>query len=184
MRIIAGKYRGRRLKTLRGRVVRPTSDKLRETLFNVLGPEVPEAVFIDCYTGSGAVGLEALSRGASRVFFIEQDAAAVTVLIQNVALLGLGALTRIVRADVEAGLRKLAAEGVCAEMCFFDPPYAALPEALRNLSWLCDSSLMRPEGIIILEHSRKDSTPVQIGNWSRSRLLNQGSSALSFYRRG
>ena len=188
MRIIAGAYRGRRLKTLRGREVRPTSDKLRETLFNILRAEVPGSVFIDCYAGSGAVGLEALSRGAAQVFLIEQDTAAVRIIEQNITALGaspdLGGKARIVRADAKAGLRKLEAQGVCADICFLDPPYALLPAALRNLSWLCDSSLMHPEGIIILEHSRKDPSPEQLGNWKRSRLLGQGSSALSFYRKG
>jgi 16S rRNA (guanine966-N2)-methyltransferase len=183
MRIIAGEYRGRQLKTLRGRVVRPTSDRLRETLFNVLRGEVPGAVFLDCYAGAGAVGLEALSRGAEQAIFIERDAAAVVIVERNISALGAVAQTRIVRADVKAGLRKLAAQGIRADICFLDPPYALLPAALRSLSWLCDSSLMRPEGIIILEHGGKDSSPLQTGKWRRVRLLQQGSSALSFYRR-
>jgi len=198
MRIIAGAYRGRRLKTLRGREVRPTSDKLRETLFNILRPEVPGSVFLDCYAGSGAVGLEALSRGAAQVFLIERDPVAARVIEENIMALGernttalgvspeSGGKARILRADVQAGLRKLAAQGVRAGICFIDPPYALLGEALRNLSWLCESSqssLMRPEGVIILEHSRKDSPHEQIGDWVRSRLLQQGSSALSFYRK-
>ncbi|MBI3933060.1 MAG: 16S rRNA (guanine(966)-N(2))-methyltransferase RsmD [Acidobacteria bacterium] len=182
MRIIAGECRGRRLKTLRGREVRPSSDKLRETLFNILRAEVPDSVFIDCYAGSGAVGLEASSRGAAQVFLIEQDAAAIRVMEQNITGLGLGGRARIVQADVKAGLRKLDTEGVCADICFLDPPYALLPAALRNLSWLCNSSLMHPEGIIILEHSRKDGSPEQLGGWHRGRFLTQGSSALSFYR--
>jgi 16S rRNA (guanine966-N2)-methyltransferase len=183
MRIIAGEYRGRRLKTLPGRAVRPTSDKLRETLFNILRAEVPEAVFVDCYAGSGAVGLEALSRGAQQVFWIEQDAIAAAVIEQNLEALGLRGKAKIVRADAKAGLQRLVSQGVRADLCFLDPPYTDLPEALRVIAWLCDSSLMQPEGILILEHSRRDSTPQQVGRWQRTRLLAQGSSALSFYRR-
>ncbi len=196
MRIIAGEYRGRRLKTLRGRAVRPTSDMLRETLFNILRADVPGSVFIDCYAGSGAVGLEALSRGAAQVYLIERDAAAGRVIETNIAALGeqnLAALevpsgcrgkVRMVRAEAKAGLRQLAVQGVCARLCFFDSPYALLREALRNLSWLCGSSLMHPEGTIILEHDRKDHSPEQVGGWSRKRLLLQGSSAISFYGKG
>ena len=182
MRIIAGTYRGRLLKTLRGREVRPTSDRLRETLFNILGPAIVDSVFIDCYAGSGAVGLEALSRGATQVFWIEENAAAARVIENNLAALGGSLQARTVRTGVAAGLRRLARQGVRANFCFLDPPYAALAEAVRNLRWLGGSSLMLPGGIIILEHGRKDASPVQMGAWSRMRQLQQGSSALSFYR--
>ena len=187
MRIIAGEYRGHRLKTLRGHEVRPTSDKLRETLFNILRADVPGSVFIDCYAGTGAVGLEALSRGAVQVYLIERDATAGATIEQNLAALKISSdgdrRVRILRATVQAGLRKLVAQGICARLCFLDPPYALLPEALKNLAWLCGSSLMHSEGVIILEHDSKDPSPAQAGDWSRSRLLRQGSSALSFYRK-
>ncbi|MBI4479637.1 MAG: 16S rRNA (guanine(966)-N(2))-methyltransferase RsmD [Acidobacteria bacterium] len=185
MRIIAGEFRGRRLKTLPGRAVRPTSDKLRETLFNIIRAEVPDSVFVDCYAGSGAVGLEALSRGAREVFLIEQDAAAARIIEQNIfalgASLGIGQTAHIIRAGVKVGLRRLAAKGVRASICFLDPPYASLPEALSNLSWLSESALMLREGLLILEHSRRDSTPDQVGPWRRTRVLSGGSSSLSFY---
>jgi 16S rRNA (guanine(966)-N(2))-methyltransferase RsmD len=182
MRIIAGAYRGRRLRTLRGREVRPTSDRLRETLFDVLGSSVAGSVFVDCYAGSGAVGLEALSRGAAQVFWIEENPPAVRAIENNLAALGGSPQARIVRARASAGLRRLEQQGVQAHFCFLDPPYAALPEAVRSLRWLAASSLMLPGGTIILEHSRKDASPEQIGGWSRTRLLQQGSSSLSFYK--
>jgi 16S rRNA (guanine(966)-N(2))-methyltransferase RsmD len=187
VRIIAGEFRGRKLKTLPGRDVRPTSDRLREALFNVLLQEVPGAVFIDCYAGSGAVGLEALSRGAAQVFLVESDAGAARVIEQNLAAIQPamppGATVQLLRADVRAGLRKIATLGVRADICFLDPPYAELPAALKTVEWLCGSFLTDPEGVVILEHSRRDSTPEVIGEWRRARLLQQGSSALSFYRR-
>ena len=182
MRIIAGEFRGRRLKTLAGQAVRPTSDKLRETLFNVLRNEVPGSVFIDCYAGSGAVGLEAVSRGAKEVYLIEQEAAAARIIEQNIASLDAASRVKLLRADVKAGLRRLEAMGIRARICFLDPPYATLPEALRSVQWLCEISLMLDDGVIILEHSRKSATPEQCGRWSRSRLLPSGSSSLSFYR--
>jgi 16S rRNA (guanine(966)-N(2))-methyltransferase RsmD len=188
MRIIAGEYRGRRLKTLGGLAVRPTSDKLRETLFNILRNDVPDSVFIDCYAGSGAVGLEALSRGARTVYLIEKDPAAVRVIDQNIAMLGDIPAIRLVRADVTAGLKKIEASRVNANICFLDPPYSALSEVLRTIEWLAaESNLMKAGGFIILEHARRDGTPEQFGAppnaWHRARLLAQGSSALSFYRK-
>ena len=182
MRIIAGAYRGRLLKTLRGLEVRPTSDRLRETLFNVLGPAVAGSVFVDCYAGSGAVGLEALSRGAAQVFWIEENAAAARVIEKNLAALGGSQQARTVRTRVSAGLRRLEQQGVRAHFCFLDPPYAALQDAVRNLRWLSASALMLPEGVIILEHSRKDASPERVGAWRRTRQVQQGSSSLSFYR--
>ena len=183
MRIIAGEYRGRLLKTLRGRGLRPTSDRLRETLFNVLGAAVSGAVFIDCYAGSGAVGLEALSHGASEVFCIEADPAAQRLIRQNAAPLRVAEPLHLVPMQVSRGLRKLDEQGVRAQFCFFDPPYASLQEALRSVVWVTNSSLMLPHGLIILEHSRRDATPERAGSWMRARLLQQGSSALSFYRK-
>jgi 16S rRNA (guanine(966)-N(2))-methyltransferase RsmD len=184
MRIIAGQCRGRLLKTLRGRALRPTSDRLRETLFNILGAAVSGAVFIDCYAGSGAVGLEALSRGAGEVFLIEADPAAQRLIRQNADALGAGTALRLVPMQVSRGLRKLEEQGARAQFCFFDPPYALLQEALRSVVWLVTSSLMLPHGLIIVEHSRRDATPEHAGSWMRVRLLQQGSSALSFYRKG
>ena len=121
-----------------------------------------------------------MSRGAEQVCFIEQDAAAARVIERNIASLGVGPRAKLLRTDIGAGIRKLRAEDVRAHICFFDPPYAALPEALGNLRRATE--IMHPEGIIILEHRRKDATPARAGLWSRTRLLEQGSSALSFYR--
>jgi 16S rRNA (guanine(966)-N(2))-methyltransferase RsmD len=186
MRIVAGKYRGRRLKTLRGREVRPTSDKLRETLFNILQTEVPDSTFIDCYAGSGAVGIEALSRGAAEVWLIEESVAAARIIKENLDSLKLSSgdgKATLVRAEAGAGLRRLASQNVRAQVCFLDPPYAGLGQAQKNLLWLCNSSLMHPDGWIVLEHGSKDKPVEHEGGWSRKRLLLQGSSALSFYRK-
>jgi 16S rRNA (guanine(966)-N(2))-methyltransferase RsmD len=186
MRIIAGKYRGRRLKTQRGREVRPTSDKLRETLFNILQTEVPGSTFIDCYAGSGAVGIEALSRGAAEVWLIEESTAAARIIADNLASLKLSAgdgRATLVRAEARAGLRRLAARNVRAQVCFLDPPYATLEQASKTLSWLCNSALMDADGWVILEHGGKDKPPEQAGKWRHQRLLLQGSSAFSFYRK-
>ena len=185
MRIIAGVHRGRVLKTLRGLSLRPTSDRLRETLFDVLGAAVEDSVFIDCYAGSGAIGLEALSRGARQVFLIEQNAAASRILLGNVAAIGEDKsedkTVEAIRAPVRKGLQVLEQRGVRANFCFLDPPYAARREYTRMLEWLAASRLMARGAVMILEHSRGEPLQEQAGGWARERLLVQGSSALSFY---
>lgn len=183
MRIIAGLYRGRILKTLRGLEVRPTSDRLRETLFDILGPRVEGCVFIDAYAGTGAIGLEALSRGARRVILIEEDAAAARLIQDNAESLGVAENVDILRAPASQGLRLLKLRGVVGNFCFLDPPYTAPGEYDRALRILGRTNLLAPGGLVILQHSRKHALEERIGPWHRVRLVNQGSNALSFYRR-
>lgn len=182
MRIIAGQYRGRILKTLRGSRLRPTSDRLRESLFSVIRAEVPGSVFVDCYAGSGAVGLEAFSRGASQVYLIESSAPAARLIQENVSALGASEQVRLVRAAAGTGLRWLEREAVRIDICFLDPPYADRREAAASLDRLAASQLMNPGGLIIVQHPRKETLVERTGPWTRVRVLNQGSSALSFYR--
>ena len=190
MRIIAGIYRGRLLATLPGPAVRPTGERLRESLFNVLGDSVRDEVFIDCYAGSGSVGLEALSRGAGRVYLIEETAAAQQIITQNFDSLGLPLHAILVRAPARRGLRQIEEEGVRARYCFLDPPYDSSKERERTLRWLASSQLMEPDGSIIVQHDKKDSPPESLGasgaasgTWIRTRILAQGSNALCFYYR-
>jgi len=188
MRIIAGIYRGRVLKTLRGQAVRPTGERLRESLFDVLGNSIQGAVFVDCYAGSGAVGLEALSRGAGQVFLIEEDAAAQRLIERNLAALGSPGLESggnavLVCASARRGLRRMEEQGVRARFCFLDPPYENSRERERSLRWLSASQLIEPGGQIIVQHDRKDAPGASLGPWQRARVLVQGSNALSFYSR-
>ena len=187
MRIIAGQFRGRRLKSLEGAATRPTSDKLRETLFNILTPWIAGAVFIDCYAGTGAVGIEALSRGASSVYLIESETPAMQVIEQNLSWLTERDPVRCSRGAASRILPALAAAGVRADICFLDPPYASLDEAVGVLTQVVGGALMQPTGWIVLEHSSRDATPESLGRgtrqWQRTRLLTQGDSALSFYRK-
>ena len=186
MRIVGGIHRGRVLKTLRGQAVRPTGERLRESLFDVLGDSIQGAVFVDCYGGSGAVGLEALSRGAARVYLIEESESAQRLIGQNLETLGLpdfdsSSKAILVRASARRGLRRLEEQGVRARFCFLDPPYESSLERKRTLRWLSASQLMEPGGQIIVQHDRKDAPDESLGTWKRSRVLVQGSNALSFY---
>ncbi len=182
MRIIAGLFRGRKLKTLPGLELRPTPDRLRETLFDVLGPSVEGAVFIDAYAGSGAVGIEAISRGARQVCFIEENTAACGIIQANLSSLAIRNHVDVLRTSVRKGWRVLAARGIQANFCFLDPPYAARQEYAQCLRWLSETSVMEPHGLVIVQHSKREPLDEQAGQLSRVRLLTQGCKALSFYR--
>lgn len=186
MRVIAGALRGRALRAPRGLAVRPTSDALRETLFNVCGPVVAGSVWVDCCAGSGAVGIEALSRGAKRVFFIEPARAARTALQANLAQLGLSD-ARVLAQAAPAALAALAADpnwpSRGCDFFFLDPPYAepCLYEAvLERLGGA--AALLAPAAWVIAEHARRDDPGAEHGRLRRFRRLEQGDSTLSFYR--
>ncbi len=190
MRIVAGQYRSRRLGSLRGLALRPTSDRLRETLFNILGPAVEGAVFVDVYAGTGAVGIEALSRGARQVVFIENHPAAVKLLRSNLDSLGLGTgtvrpitePTEILAMDAVRGLERLAARNRRAEYVFIDPPYAERQEYQRVLGFLDRATMLAPNGRVIIEHVKRTTLPERLTQLERTRVLEQGDVTLSFYR--
>ncbi len=182
MRIIAGLYRGRKIKTLPGQELRPTPERLRETLFDVLGPSVEGSSFVDAYAGTGAVGIEALSRGARWVSFIEESSAAIRILKENLHSLGIHGSVDVVHAPVRRGLQLLEARGIRAGFCFLDPPYAAHGEYEASLRWLSRGELMLAEGLIVMQHGKKEELQDASGRLTRVRLLTQGSNALSFYR--
>src|SRR5579875_281118 len=186
MRVIAGEYRSRRLETPRGWATRPTSDKLRETLFNVLGEAVQGARFVDLYAGSGAVGIEAISRGAEFVWFSERAPAAVGAIIANLRALKIRsgyAIEERGAARLLSSLAKQAGAGV--DFVFLDPPYEAVEEYKRSLSFLGQRAAvtLRDEAQVIAEHARKAPLPERYGGLERYRVLEQGDAALSFYRR-
>jgi len=186
MRVIAGKYRSRALKTLRGLALRPSSDRLRETLFNILGSTVEGSVFVDVYAGSGAIGIEALSRGAREVIFIEKHPAAVRLIRNNLESLGIRDAAEILAADAIRGLERLAGRRfgahLHADFIFLDPPYAQAAEYERALEYLDGSPLLKPEGRIIVEHPRRLELPTRFTQLERARVVEQGDTALSFYR--
>ena len=186
MRIIAGIYRSRRLEAPPGLSTRPSSDRLRETLFNVLAPRMQGAAFLDLYAGSGAVGLEALSRSAARVTFVERAPAALTVLRRNLERLGITGGYEVRAESMAAFLRNATKAGsrrVPYEVVFLDPPYDAAEEYAATLGGLgaAGSSLLAPAALVIAEHRRKQVLEERYGGLRRTRLLEQGDAALSFY---
>jgi 16S rRNA (guanine966-N2)-methyltransferase len=184
MRIIAGSLRSRRLAAPPGPATRPTSDRLRETLFNVLAPRIEGASFLDLYAGSGAVGIEALSRGAARVVAVERDAAALAALRGNAGKLGIREGFRVQAGGVSAFLRRGRLAGSLRfDLVFLDPPYDAAQEYAATLGLLggASSGLLSPGALAIAEHRRKQPLDNRYGSLQRTRLLEQGDAALSFY---
>jgi 16S rRNA (guanine(966)-N(2))-methyltransferase RsmD len=170
MRIIAGAYKGRNLKSPPSMQVRPTSDRLRETLFNVIAPRIEDARFLDLCAGSGAVGIEALSRGAKHVTFVDRSRKSCQLIKANVEL------CRIPEEQYE--IYQMPAEDFLRQskntwdIVYFDPPYKE--DYLRTLELLTG-------GLVIVEHHHKNELPQLIGNLHRFRVLKQGDSSLSFY---
>jgi 16S rRNA (guanine966-N2)-methyltransferase len=182
MRIIAGTYRGLHLKTLKGGKLRPTSDQLRETLFDVLGPRVVGATFLDAYAGSGAVGLEALSRGAREVVFIEHHRPAAQLIRQNLEALKIDSGFHIMMCSVWVGFERLAQEGARFEFAFLDPPYPEIREYHHALRQLGRQQLLVPSSIVIAEHSCRVRLEEHYGDLERTRVLRHGDAQLAFYR--
>jgi 16S rRNA (guanine966-N2)-methyltransferase len=182
MRIISGKYRGLRLCSLKGSDLRPTSDQLRETLFNVLRREVEGRSFLDAYAGTGAVGIEALSRGASEVVFVEQHRPAAEVIRKNLASLKIDAGFRVLVEPAAAALGQLEKGKNRFDCVFLDPPYSEVGEYHHFLRQLARTGLLGTDSVVIAEHSRRCNLEDRYGLLQRFRLLKRGDSQLSFYR--
>ncbi|MFI5096836.1 MAG: 16S rRNA (guanine(966)-N(2))-methyltransferase RsmD [Candidatus Acidiferrales bacterium] len=188
MRIIAGTFRSRQVKSLKGLkglALRPTSDRLRESLFNVLAERIPGCRFLDVFAGTGAVGIEALSRGAAEVVFIENHSPVATLIQRNLDSLGIRETTRILKLDALRGLQRLAAERTPAsalfDIVFLDPPYAAADEYRRVLTFLGSAPFLGPGALVIAEHRRTFGLPETLGQLERVRVLRQGDASLSFF---
>ena len=176
MRVIAGRFKGRRLKVPTWDGLRPTSDKLRETLFNILAPRVPGARVLDGYAGTGAVGIEALSRGAAHVTFVDSDRRATALIAQNVALCGIDRDYTIAHLAVESALRRLPADDLL-DIIVLDPPYAAtgVGDVLQAAA-----GHLAPSGILVLERAtRREPEPAPA--LTRVRDVKSGDSSLTFY---
>jgi 16S rRNA (guanine966-N2)-methyltransferase len=186
MRVIAGKYRSRPLNSLRGTDVRPTSDRLRETLFNVLCAGNPGAlegrVWLDLFAGTGAVGIEALSRGAGPVIFVESSGKAAGLIETNLHSLGIGDGFQVMPLEVAKALAKLERAGVVADFVFLDPPYQMKQVYTKTLEMLSGAPVLTRTSVVMAEHDRKFDPGAEFGRLQRYRKLEQGDAALSFYR--
>lgn len=178
MRIIAGALKGRRLATPRWAGLRPSSDRLRETLFNILSSRVDGARVLDGYAGTGAVGLEALSRGATDVLFVDRDGRAAALIAENLRRCGVEKGCAIMRADIGRLSRALGERRF--DLILLDPPYTD-PDAEAVVAQA--GAWLAPGGLLVLEHARRRAAPPAAGGLVRTRVVESGDSALSFYGR-
>ncbi|HSY12654.1 MAG TPA: 16S rRNA (guanine(966)-N(2))-methyltransferase RsmD [Verrucomicrobiae bacterium] len=186
MRVIAGQFRSRPLQSLPGLDLRPTSDRLRETLFDVLSAtrDLADTVWLDLYAGTGAVGIEAFSRGARQVYFVESTKKHARLLRDNLQSLGISAGYEVQEREVMKALSLLDSTGVVCDFCFLDPPYRMRGAYEQTLGYLAQSRLLQPSTIVIAEHEKKFNLEERFGALLRYRRLEQGDAALSFYRLG
>jgi 16S rRNA (guanine966-N2)-methyltransferase len=184
MRIIAGKYRGRKLKSPPSLQTRPTSDRLRETLFSILAPRVKNARFLDLCAGSGAVGIEALSRGAAHATFVDQSRRMCVLIETNLEALGLAEdASEVLCSEASTYLRRLIKkEPPRLDIVFFDPPYGAEYEVVHYYVAEHSAQLLAKDAVMIVEHHKKKELPEEFGSLHRYRSLKQGDSCLSFYQ--
>jgi 16S rRNA (guanine966-N2)-methyltransferase len=175
MRVIAGSLKGRRLKAPTWDGLRPTSDKLRETLFNILAPRIAGARVLDGFAGTGAIGIEAISRGAAHVTFVERDRRAQALIAENLAHCGVTDGYAIIRASVGRAIDDLRAESFA--IMIFDPPYDEEADDVLAAA----GERLSAGGVLVLEHARRRPSPEHVGRLRRSRDVASGDSALAFY---
>ena len=176
--MIAGTLKGRRLKTPTWDGLRPTSDKLRETLFNILAPRLPGARVLDAYAGTGAIGIEAFSRGAAAVTFIERERRAQALIAENLAHCGVENGYAIIRASVGRALADLTRAGALFDVVLLDPPY----DLRVDEDALAIADVVAPGGVVVVEHAKRRPPPEPFGRLMRSREAVSGDSALTFYK--
>lgn len=181
MRVITGIAKGRKLRAPKGMDTRPTTDRVKEALFNLLGDKVYDAVFLDLFAGTGGIGIEALSRGAGRAVFIEKSPAALQVIRENLTITGLTEKAEIYRQDSVIALDMLGKRGVKFDLIYVDPPYLKNYEE-KVLIKISDYALLNETGAIVVESSKKDLLPGQVGCLMMVRQEKYGDTLLSFYR--
>jgi|SRR3954462_10883679 16S rRNA (guanine966-N2)-methyltransferase len=184
MRVIAGRFRSRKLHAPPpGVELRPTSDRLRETLFNVVAPRTPDSLWLDLFSGTGAVGIEALSRGARFIYFVETDKKAVRLIRKNLEELGIEENFELIQGDVAPALRTLEEQPEEFDIVFLDPPYNAHGAYAQVLEFLAESELVTAKTWVIAEHDKHFDPGDEVGALKRFRELKQGDAVLSFYQR-
>lgn len=180
MRVISGQYRGRRLKSPSGKLVRPTSDRTRETLFNVLSPRIQAAYFLDLCAGTGAIGIEALSRGASFVTFVDSARRMCALIEENLDSCQVPEeMTRVMMADANSYLKHLNEQDSMHDLIFFDPPYDS--DYLPVLNTIGSKRNLASDGVLAVEHYHKKMLPDESGSIRRWRIIKVGDACLSLY---
>ena len=177
MRVSGGIGRGQRLKAPTGSRVRPTSDKVKQALFNILGDRVPESRFLDLFAGAGGIGIEALSRGAAQVVFVDASRDSLNVVKQNIELTGFGDHAQLVLSKTESFLKKPSEP---FDIVFLDPPYADELQPLLEL--VAKAGILAPDAVVVAEHFKKQASPEHAGALIRYREAKYGDTMLAFYK--
>ena len=183
MRIIAGRYKGRRLLPVPGDHVRSTADRVKETLFNILMHDAPNAIVLDLFCGSGALGLEALSRGAEAVVFVDESPKSLRKTVENVKLVGAESRMTTVRSDALTYLRSAGKRGALFTLIIADPPYGDGWSA-KTLRGVAGSSCRAVDGVLVIEHHKKDDPGAAPGGFSLWTTRRFGDTVLTFWRWG
>ena len=186
MRIIGGKYKGHLLKTFSGRTIRPTSEKVREAIFNILGSEIEAAEVLELFAGTGALGFEALSRGAKMVTMVEKDRRALKIIRENTRILGFRDSVQIISRDYRSALRQIGGEDSEYHLVFADPPYRLLggKGGIEKLLSLVDSSVsLTPDALIVVEHFLKIDFPSGPPGWIQVKRKQYGQTGVSIFQR-
>lgn len=181
MRIIAGTARGRNLKSPKGMSTRPTSDRVREALFNIVTSYVPDSRFLDLFSGTGAVGIEALSRGAAKAVLVEKDRNTTKIILENLDLCRLKESAEVLTLDVAKAISLLGHRGEIFDLIFIDPPYQKEFEK-PTIEEILAQAILAPEGIVIVESNKVDLPPETVGVLRAYRREKYGDTALTFYR--
>lgn len=183
VRVIGGAQRGRRLKVPASWSGRPTADRVKEALFNILAPVIKGSNFLDLFAGSGNVGIEALSRGAERVVFAEKDSRMVKIIASNLHMLSLSSNSLVMKEDAFAAIRMLSKKGECFDLIFVDPPYD-LYLGLPVLEKIFEYKLIKSTGLVILESSKREVLPFRVKSMILARQKKYGDTLLTIFREG
>lgn len=197
MRVIAGTFRGRRLAAPKGkRLVRPTTDRVKESVFSILRERVVNANFLDLCAGTGSIGIEALSRGAKHVTFLDRDPRCIAIIERNLGVCGLTIEPRarynLLCRDILKGIAYLHKRSVVFEVIYFDPPYGVgLKDKSQNsielyatsLALLAETRLLEIEGTLLVEHAKQVVLPDAVGSLNRDRQVRYGDTVVSFYQK-
>ncbi len=178
MRIVAGKFRGRRLESPDSKRIRPTADRVREAVFSIIAAKVPGSQVLDLFAGTGALGLEALSRGAARAVFVDQGAEAVRIIRTNAQRLGVSDQVEVYQGGVTRIVRRLAERKVCFDLLFMDPPYG---KGHVEITLPLLNNLARPHALLIAEHPVREPPPQSCVEWHHIETRTYGDTAISFY---
>ncbi len=181
MRVVGGSAKGTILKTARGEKIRPTSDKIRESLFNILAADIEKSSFLDCYAGSGAVGIEALSRGAKKAIFVESNKDAISIIRENLERCHLEKKAVVIHKSFERSARKIKEFQNSLDLIFVDPPYQGI-DYRKILEITGKQKLLHRNGWLIIEHLKKETLPHVYYDLNKVKLKSYGQTALSFYR--